>query len=145
MWLSSYKNNNIKPTILIDCRNFSNYDDITSTYKLAKESNINKGLIFSMDNIFFAFYFLKGLNEFKENPALIYSSNNSYFVFDEMVENSFKILDIIFSEKENLNTFDWVSGNFEEFENSLKFKNIFGNGLIKFDNIGYIVINIENK
>ena len=97
MWLTFDK---IDVNILIDCRNFANNKDIMPTYKLAKKLGILKKLVFHIDSVFFAFYFINKLSYFKDGAnVLIYNNEKRFYLSDKKVDNSFKVLDIVFKDK----------------------------------------------
>ena len=135
MWITLDSNITLKPNILIDCRDLFDNKEIMPTYKLAKELHINKGLIFSIDSLFFAIFFLKNMSDFKNSLALIKTLNREYYLSDTKMKNSFKIKDLIVSNIiNNEDSFVWNSLNMNDIQK--------GRGLVKFDS-GYIIFEDE--
>lgn len=135
MWITLDSNITLKPNILIDCRDLFDNKEIMPTYKLAKELHINKGLIFSIDSLFFAIFFLKNMSDFKNSLALIKTLNREYYLSNTKMKNSFKIKDIIVSSIiNNKDSFVWNSINIKDIQK--------GRGLVKFDS-GYIIFEDE--
>lgn len=135
MWITLDSNITLKPNILIDCRDLFDNKEIMPTYKLAKELNINKGLTFSMDSLFFAIFFLKNMSDFGNSLALIKTLNREYYLSNTKMKNSFKIKNIIVSNIiNNKDSFIWNSINMEDIKK--------GRGLVEFDR-GYIIFEDE--
>jgi len=131
MWITFNNRIDINTTILIDCRDMFGNENIAPTYKLAKSLNFTKGLVFSIDSLFFAIFFLKNLDEFKNSSALIKTKDTTYYLSDIEIDNSYEIKDIIVSDVIiDINIFKWISTDIRTIQK--------GRGLIKFDN-GYII------
>lgn len=131
MWIT-YDKDILKPTILIDCRSKAfNTEEITPTYKLAKKHNIIRGNIFSVDSLFFALYFLKDFDNFKNSSAVIYTDENQYFLSNKKASKCYQIEKIGFLEKLLENNFDWMSNSLDKLYKK--------RGLVKLDK-GYIII-----
>ncbi len=132
MWMHLNNSIDIKPNIFIDCRDLSKNKEIAPTYKLAKKYNINKGLIFAVDNLFFAILFLKDLDEFQTSSALIKTLDSVYYLSNKKIDDSYEIEDIVVSNTTpNIDKFDWISNDMVHIYT--------GRGLVNFNN-GYIIV-----
>ena len=131
MWLTFEK---INCNILIDCRNLNSNQEVMPAYSLAKKLEIIEGLVFHIDKIFFGFYFLKGLEDFKFNKnGAIFTDNQILYISNKKVKDtSIEILDIVLDKKnQDFIDLDWTIDDFTSIKK--------GVGVIKFKE-GYIVV-----
>lgn len=144
MWISFSKDGEITPEVFINCDSMFDSKEISPAYKLAKQYGIKEGKIFSIDNIFFALFFLQKIEELKHGFALIHYTNKPWYISAQQTHSFIQITQVVLDKKYPNQHVNWGINNFEELR-TLKKKNSFsGKGIIMFENLGYITIETQS-